>query len=196
MRCRTAQAWIVAGADGELAPRQQRALDRHLAGCAGCRAEQVAAEGVLKALEGLGREVEIPARMEQQVLRRVRGLAEHGNASWPARVGSRVSNLVPSLAAGAVALLAIVALREVAPQRNDVAEVRQAAAPRREAKTAVARRNRVPTDPPVALASQPDLFVDLPMLRDLEKLQHFDAIATMDGDDPTAPASDAPPTNG
>jgi hypothetical protein len=49
---------------------------------------------------------------------------------------------------------------------------------------AVARRakERVPDEPPAELASRPELFVDLPMLRDMDKLQHFDSIATMEDD--------------
>jgi hypothetical protein len=55
----------------------------------------------------------------------------------------------------------------------------------------VARRakSRAPVDPPAELASRPDLFMDLPMLRELDKMQHFDTIATMeDGDGGEAPS--------
>jgi hypothetical protein len=36
----------------------------------------------------------------------------------------------------------------------------------------------VPSQPPPELAARPDLFVDLPMLRNLERLEHFEAIQT------------------
>jgi hypothetical protein len=53
----------------------------------------------------------------------------------------------------------------------------------------------VPEEPPAELASRPDLFVDLPILDNLEKMEHFDAIATMEDADPTG--SDTPePSNG
>jgi hypothetical protein len=60
----------------------------------------------------------------------------------------------------------------------------------------VARRAKTPPpdEPPPALASRPDLFVDLPVLRNLDKLRHYDSIATMEDDDPTDDVS--PPSNG
>jgi hypothetical protein len=36
----------------------------------------------------------------------------------------------------------------------------------------------VPSDPPAELAARPDLFVNLPLLRNFDKLQHYDAIQT------------------
>ena len=43
----------------------------------------------------------------------------------------------------------------------------------------------VPSEPPPDLAARPDLFVDLPMLRNLERLEHFEAIqtTTLEGQD-------------
>jgi anti-sigma factor RsiW len=192
MRCTTAQTWIVAGADGELSPRRRRALDRHLARCDACRAEQVATEGVLAALDGLALEAEVPARLEQRVFREIRQVADEPHSSWK----QRWRTLVPAVAAGAVAVLAVVALRDLGRSGPDVSTTVQPLAPRRSPKGQLARRMRVPADPPVALASRPELFVDLPMLGDLEKLQHFDAIAGMEGDDPTAPQDEAAPSNG
>jgi hypothetical protein len=48
---------------------------------------------------------------------------------------------------------------------------------------AARKRRTLPDDPPAELAARPDLFVNLPMLRNLDKLQHFDAIqtTTLDG---------------
>ena len=196
MRCRTAQAWMVASADGELAARKRRALDRHLTGCPTCRAEQAAAEGVLSALATLGLEADVPPRLEQRVFREIRRIADEEPASR-ARRWSGAWTIAPSLAAGAVAVLALVALREVgtsdptAPREpGAVATARPATSPQ------VARRSHVPSEPPGELASHPELFVDLPMLRHLEKLEHFDAIATMEGDDATGPTDAPPPSNG
>jgi hypothetical protein len=36
----------------------------------------------------------------------------------------------------------------------------------------------VPSDPPPELTARPDLFVDLPILRNLERLEHFESIQT------------------
>src|SRR5689334_17416801 len=97
---------------------------------------------------------------------------------------------VPAIAATAVVALAVVGVRSsevtapAAPTKVVVAErarVAPPAAPPVVAKAetgapVVARRakSRVPVDPPAELASRPDLFVDLPMLRELDKMQHFD----------------------
>ena len=194
MRCRTAQAWMVASSDGELAARKQRALDRHLAECPACRAEQVAAEGVLAALATLDHEADVPARLEQQVLREVRRIADEEPART--RLWSRIWGLAPSVAAGAVAVLAVIALREMGPSTTTAptpSERRTVATAGPEKRPQVARRAHIPAEPPGELASHPELFVDLPMLRHLEKLEHFDAIATMEGD---APRDEPSPSNG
>src|SRR5262249_10934293 len=66
----------------------------------------------------------------------------------------------------------------------------------------VARRGAMapsppPNDVPPELAAQLDLFVDLPLLKNLEKLEHFDAIRTTTLDDtPTLPTGEEPPSNG
>ena len=41
----------------------------------------------------------------------------------------------------------------------------------------------MPSQPPPELAARPDLFVNLPVLRNMEKLQHYEAIqtTTLDG---------------
>ena len=43
----------------------------------------------------------------------------------------------------------------------------------------------MPSEPPPDLAARPDLFVDLPMLRNLDRLEHFEAIqtTTLEGQD-------------
>src|SRR5215470_5386342 len=101
MRCRTAHTAIIATRDGELGARRRRALDRHLARCGTCRAEQVAIDDVLAALDRLPDEADVPARLEQNVMRRVRALA-----SDPEPRGAAASQwlrvLTPTLAAGAV----------------------------------------------------------------------------------------------
>ena len=204
MRCRTAQTWIVAARDGELTDRQRRALDRHLAECGACRAEQVSLEGVLSALDALEPAREVPARLEADVFRQVRGLAAAGGPAWTLPEWLRRG--VPAMAAMAVVALAVIGVRssEVAVPRPNVtvAERPRVATPARAPAVAkaetdapvVARRakSRAPIDPPEELASRPDLFVDLPMLREFDKMQHFDAIATMEDAD----GGEAPSPNG
>lgn len=200
MRCRTAQALMVASSDGELASRKQRALDRHLTTCPVCRADQAAAEGVLAAVATLDFEAEVPARLEQHVFREVRRIAADEPAERTSRSWRSLLTLGPSVAAGAVAVLALVALREMEPSPTAVPAPHAVATaeprPKPQPQPQVARRSHIPSEPPADLASQAELFVDLPMLRHLDKLEHFDAIATMQGDDSPAPADEAPATNG
>jgi anti-sigma factor RsiW len=193
MRCRTAHIAIIAARDGELGARRRRALDRHLARCGSCRAEQVAIDGVLAALDRLPEDADVPARLEQDVMRRVRILATdepRGASAWRWWRG-----LAPALAAGTVAAGAILGLRTMTDRDATVRTVVPGVIATRSEAPAVARRakSRVPDEPPAELASRPELFVDLPILRDLDKLQHFDSIATMD-DDPTD--TEPPPSNG
>jgi hypothetical protein len=53
------------------------------------------------------------------------------------------------------------------------------------------RRPDLPSEPPPELASAPDLFMDLNLLRNMEKLQHYDAIETT-----TLHEQDGEPPNG
>ena len=202
MRCRTAQTWIVAARDGELDERQRHALDRHLTECGACRAEQVSIEGVLAALDALEPAREVPARLEADVFRQVRGLAAEGaGGGWTLPQWLRRG--VPAIAATAVVAIAVIGVRssQVAPAGRTpvaVAERPRVTAPAVPAPVvakaeapAVARRGkaRAPIDPPAELASRPDLFMDLPMLREFEKVQHFDSIASMeDADGGEAPS--------
>ena len=197
MRCRTAHSFLITARDGELGARRRHALDRHLARCAGCRTEQVAIEGVLAALDRLPDGTDVPARLEQNVMRRIRALADEP-VGWRASVDpSRwLRPLTPALAAGAVAAVAIVGMRSRTERPLDptppAAQV--AVAPRVAPAPAVRRaKTRVPDEPPAELASRPELFVDLPVLRNLDKLQHFESIATME-EDPTDALP--PPSNG
>jgi hypothetical protein len=71
---------------------------------------------------------------------------------------------------------------------------RRAQAPAAERVQTARRKVKVPDEPPAELASRPDLFVDLSLLAELEKIEHFDSIAGMESD-PTAPEG-TEPSNG
>jgi hypothetical protein len=202
MRCRTAHTALIAARDGELGARRRRALDRHLARCGACRAEQVAVDGVLAVLDRLPLDADVPTRLEHDVMRRVRALATESDVR-----GTTVSRwlraLTPPLAVGAVIAGAILGVRgtidrtpTVQPATPVVVATRtERTGPARTEGTSAGRRvkTRIPDEPPPELASRPELFVDLSMLRDMEKLQHFDTIATMDDDRTDAVT---PPSNG
>lgn len=164
-----------------------------MGGCASCAREQRATTALFTALGSLPMEADVPARLEQDTLRRVRLAADEP----PVRAGwwSWLPRPLPALALVATLTVAVlvtflqrggpVTSRVSAPATR-VAKVDQ---PRPSgAPVAVARAVRraprpVPDEPPPVLAAAPDMFVDLPILRHLEKLEHFDAIRTTTLDD-------------
>jgi len=205
MRCQRARKWMTAAVDGELSPRRRRALDGHVAVCAACRRELGVTERMLAALEGLPTAAPVSASLEQATLRRVRLAAAGEGERAPA---SRWTRWLPlpafALATAAVLVLAIGIVRRTggvpggpavrpAP-KLDARGVAQAPPsllrpPRRFAK--------LPAEPPAKLAEAPDLFVDMSIIRNLDKLTHFEAIQTTTLDDePATPDGQEPPSNG
>lgn len=201
MRCARAQAWMTAAADGELAPRRRRALDGHVAGCPTCREEQKATERVLTALGTLSTEAAVSGRLEQATLRAVR-LARAAEEEGAAARRWWESLRLPAvaLAGAAVVVLAFGVLRSVERRGGgrDAGAPRLAQGPVREAApaapappTRVARRPEAvtppPRDPPAELADAPELFVDLPIFRNMDKLRNYEAIQTTTLEDVPAP---------
>jgi anti-sigma factor RsiW len=175
MRCRRAR--ITMALASELPARTRRAVERHLEGCEGCRRERTAYAALDRALGLLPMESAVSTSLERAVARRVRH--EGGDVS-PARRAPWWLG-VPAVAAAAVLALSVrgTRLSGDAPATASSPARQLAEAP---PAMQLAKRHRapgaVPRDPPPDLAARPDLFVDLPMLRDLERLEHFDAIQT------------------
>jgi len=194
MRCRRAQRWMVAAVDGELAPRRRRTLEGHVAGCPECRREVAATEAVLAGVTGLARSgCEVPSHLEQATFRRVRLLAAAEEERSVARrwwAGFRIPAL--AFATAAVAIVAVELTRGAGDRRAAPSGPRAVAqAPARDQPRVVASRERpapkvaesLPAEPPPELAAAPDLFIELPILRNMEKLEHFEAIDTTTLDD-------------
>ncbi|HLK10492.1 MAG TPA: zf-HC2 domain-containing protein [Candidatus Binatia bacterium] len=205
MRCGRARRWMAAAFDDELGPRRRRGLDRHLARCEACRDEMAVSGRLAEALARLPATAEVPAAVEQATLRRVRVLAAEDDERWSARaLWLRV--LLPALAtAGVVVVAALGTLRMPAGRQAErrVAERAPAAvAGRSEKRVEVADADEStrraghgrPPGPPPALAAAPELFVDLPLLHNMEKLEHFEAIRTTTLDDDTP--GEEPQSNG
>jgi anti-sigma factor RsiW len=187
MRCQTARRWITTDLAGELPAGRVRRLSRHVERCEGCRRERTAYTALDRLLGELPLEASPSPRLEQDTLRRVRlaaagdDAAEGGPWAW-LKVGA------PALAGAAVLLLAV---RAVSPPAAPDAPTGHAT-PRAASgtghvtpapvggQTASRRRTAgtVPSEPPAELAARPDLFVNLPVLRNMEKLQHYEAIQT------------------
>lgn len=185
MRCQTARGWITRDLAGELSPGRAGRLAQHVEGCEGCRREQAAYAALDRMLGTLTLDGPLPPRLEQDTLRRVRLAAPDDDA--PERLGVwRWLRLgAPALAGAAVLLLAVRAVQPpvepatTTPLAAHGASKHAAPAPAT-AQPAARRRGTgsVPSQPPPELAARPDLFVNLPVLRNMEKLQHYEAIQT------------------
>jgi hypothetical protein len=181
---------------GELSGRRSRQLTKHMDGCAGCRHEWEAYTALDRVLGSLPLEAALPPRLEQVTLRNAR-LAEaeatNGRRRW-------LTVAAPALAATAVVVVAArLSLQDTepapAPAQATPAHAGTAPPARVPARTAerapapapspaaspqhrrVARS--VPSQPPPELAARPDLFINLPLLRNLDKVQHYEAIQTI-----------------
>jgi anti-sigma factor RsiW len=200
MRCRNAQKLMEAAIDGELRPRRHEALERHVAACIPCGREMAATERILGALARLPMETPVSVALEQATLRQVR-LAAASEAERGTRVSWRA--LVLPMAVLAVLVLAVGLVnyldlgRVNSPLRSGserVAKVAQPApamglvASAQHQGQAGARHGATPPgEPPPELAARPDLFIDLPILRHIDKLEHFEAIDTTTLDDGQSP---------
>jgi anti-sigma factor RsiW len=225
MTCRRAQQSMALALDEELSARRRRALDRHLASCEACRQEMVLSARLADALASLPMEADVSAQVEQATLRRVRAEAdaEHVPRGIGALIRARWLTLsLPALAATAVVALAVgVVLRSPGPVASPPAShapgrspaVAELESPRAgshgtpPSAVASARDSRTwpatpppaappPAAPPPELAQAPELFVDLPILRNMDKLEHFDAILTTTIDDDDRGPGQEPPSNG
>ena len=206
MRCQRARKWMTAAVDGELSPRRRRALDGHLAVCAGCRGELGVTERMLAALEALPMEAPVSASLEQATLRRVR-LAEADEAERASapRWSLRLPLAAFALATAGVVVLAIGIVRRTgevpgAPAVGTTPRAAKQVAQARPTPTPAPHqmaKGPPPAEPPAKLAEAPDLFMELPILRNMDKLRHFEAIQTTTLDDePGTPDGEAPPSNG
>jgi anti-sigma factor RsiW len=190
MRCRRAQKLMAAAADGMLDARERPAFEAHVAACAACADELVRTARLFRTLASLPMEAPVPERIEQATLRRIRHLEAEEAESGP-RAWWRAWSSLPVFAAATVAAVVLavgIATRTAdVPVPGPVAESprgpRVATAPGR---TRIARtESRPASEPPPALAAAPDLFVNLPLLKNFEKVEHFDAIQTTTLDDET-----------
>jgi len=194
MRCGPAQKLIVTAVDGEITPERRRDLDEHVAACTDCLSELRATESLLGALESLPQEAEVPPLVEAATLRRMRIEAADERERKERRRGWFPA---PVLAAAGVAVVALAInlrpeSREATPQpvTSAPAVARQVArapepqaapaAPKQAVALAAADDVTPPTEPPPDLAAAPDLFMNLPIIRNMEKLEHFEAITMVE----------------
>lgn len=196
MMCRTVRRRLVAYVDDKLGTRGQRKVAAHLDGCPTCAAD-VQAVRKLHAVFDASAVAAVPEGLEAEVMRGVRAMV-------PEAAGSDWLRWFVPLTAGACAVGIAVFLAgrtngppEVAQEARQIAG---AAAPRvvvdvpeepgvppPPARTELAQRAH-PHGTKQAIGSAPgeelpselrdalDLFVDYPIIFDLEKFEHYDSI--------------------
>ena len=192
MRCGPAQKLIVAAVDGEITPDRRRDLDEHVAACAECRTELHATEALLGALDRLPQEADVPPLVEAATIRRMRLAAAEEQERKERRWGWISAPVLA--AAGVTVLVLTINLRRgieeglpgpgpaarVAPATRQVARMPDPAPAPEEEVAVAAVEVAPPTEPPPDLAAAPDLFMNLPIIRNMEKLEHFEAITMVE----------------
>jgi anti-sigma factor RsiW len=199
MRCRGARRILLAALDGEIDAGTREVLDRHLAGCAACRVARDETARLHGALGGLPQAAAVPPGLEQAALRRIRAAlaeAEADRGWWSLR---RAWWLAAPAAAAAVALFvwrqapprearvaAPAAVSAPAPERAPTPRSPAAEAPVRVAQSKAPASTAGAAAPPPQVAEALDLYLDLPILENLEKLENYESIRTVDvGDERT-----------
>lgn len=200
MRCRGTRRMLLAALDGEITVAEREALDAHLSGCETCRAAAGETARLHHALRALPGAVAVPAGLEQATLRRVRAVLVDEDAAPGVGFGTRWSGwwMATPLAA---ALAGVIIWRVLpggdAPGPSEVAALRPVPTSERVAAAlppaepvAPAARVAAPAAPsaqgdvaapPPQVAEALDLFLEMPILENMEKLQNFDSIRTVDG---------------
>lgn len=95
---------------GALTPEERDAFERHLAGCAACRAEVAELLPVIDALPLAVEPVEPPERLRDDILNAIRRAEAPPVRAMPEPRGARRFRLWPQLSAGLAAVAAILAL--------------------------------------------------------------------------------------
>ena len=183
MRCRTARRSLLAARDGELAPAEREALGAHLSGCEGCRALAGETARLHRALAAMQQRAEVPPGLAEATLRRVRAevvdeRAPRGAWWWmaaPLAAGLAGVVMWHAWPAAVVPPQQQAAMSPKEPAATAPKQVASKAAP-----AATAGEAADAAEPPPQIAQSLDLYLDMPILENMEKLQNYDAIRTVD----------------
>jgi anti-sigma factor RsiW len=187
--CEQVTSELVAFLDDELSDADRRPVAAHLSTCLGCRREVERLGSVQRWVSDLP-PIEPSADFATNFWRRMNAAEAAVSTLHPRR---RVWQLaVPALAAAAVLALvarslvtspttapsAPAAAKQVAaaPARKAPAGAANQAAPPAEPAQVANADNQLPEDLPPELVEHPELFLRLPVVRRLEKLEHFEEV--------------------
>jgi anti-sigma factor RsiW len=187
--CEQTSGELVAFLDGELGAEERRTVADHLATCLTCRREMEHLTSVQRMVDTLPR-IEPSASFADDFWRRV--AAEPTPIASRRRRGSVLRWAIPALAAAAVLAFALRSQLETPSSLPAAPRTRVAAAPAAPAKVAVAPAaeraksegaepapqvanvdSLRPEDLPPELLEHPELFLRLPVVRRLEKLEYL-----------------------
>lgn len=168
MRCQDVREELVGVIDGETSGRRREEVDRHLDACAECRAERATMERLLRAIGDLPASAPVSPALEEGVVARIR--VRRGGSSWRRLVGPGVA--AAAMLALAIGLWPVAESDRLVDSRGAEVDAGAASAPRPRMRSSGGDAETLPPE----LASEPDFFVNLPILRNMEKLQNFEAI--------------------
>jgi RNA polymerase sigma-70 factor (ECF subfamily) len=192
---------LVAYVDGELLGSARARFDDHVATCLTCRREAERLAKLRALVSDLPR-IEPSAEFEAHMWRR---MARETSGGQRRRRPDAWRWAVPVLAAAAVVALALYGVLQPsgphAPQVATAPAVRKQVAGKEQADTGAeegggertdvaSADNPAPEDLPPELVEHPELFLRFPVVRRLQKLEHFEEVRQR-GD--TDPAGDAAP---
>jgi anti-sigma factor RsiW len=188
MGCRGARRKVLAALDEELSTGEREALNAHLRGCESCRTAADEIARLHRALAAIPQAGDLPPGLEAATLRRVRGVLApegRGRAGFEAGLWWWVTAPLAATLAGVFVWRSLPGgppsgSHPVPEQPASV--VRPAAEPSAPRTVAAGGRDSSPDTaaPPPQVADALDLFLEMPILENMEKLQNFDAIRTVD----------------
>jgi hypothetical protein len=200
MNCGEAQDLIVSGRDVPATANDAAALAAHVASCESCRRTQGETDRLMAALGTLPGEAAVHAGIEARTMRRVHDVLDTERSRRPWRL---LAQWLPAPALAAVAMAVIVSWWPATPESPsplpgrpmasravpaDGPDARLArAGGSTERATDGARRAEAVAEPaqaapPAELAGAVDMFLELPILEHMEKLQNFETIYTTEVD--------------
>ena len=184
MRCRTARRSLLAARDGELAPVVREALDAHLSACEACRALAGETARLHRALAAMPQRADVPPGLAEATLRRV-----HAEMADDAAPRGAWWWMAAPLAAGLAGVVmwhtwpTPIAPPQQEPTASQKVEPAVIAPKQVASKAAAEPAASGATDAaelPPQVAQSLDLYLDMPILENMEKLQNYDAIRTVD----------------